>query len=147
MDWVVLWVADTEREPVAFTDEVDGGMDGDETLRCWGGVWGFELLLDTLWLAEAFPGTVCRRVRGGIDDEREVLGAGDVADWLLSVPSTSFNEIFGLLVATCHGDDGVSSGTVFSAEGVGLANCCCCCFFRSRCDNLPGRLPGAISVR
>ena len=90
-----------------------------------------------------------------MEEVRGALGVGDggdEGDLLYSAPRTAFNEIFGLLVAICHGDEGGPSVLFLSIEGVGLANrccsaCCCCCFLRSRCDSLLRRLPGAMSVR
>lgn len=119
-------VADEEREGMTLADEVEGGTDGDETLRCWDGFWVLELLLVLRCVADGFPATVCRKVRDGMDDVREVLDAGIEGDLLLSAPRTSFNEIFGLLEATCHGDEGVSSRILLSIDGVKLTSWWCC---------------------
>ena len=61
-----------------------------------------------------FPETVCRKVRGGLEELRDGLRGSGGGELDLSDPSTSLSEIFEPEEATCQGEVGAS------LDGVGL---------------------------
>jgi len=110
----------------------------------------FLLLTFRFWPANLVSGEAVRRGVNGLDgigNPRVFVGSGDGEE--IGSLKTSFNEVFGPVVATCQGDAVFPSA--FSIEIRGwLIDCCmasCCCFLRSFCESFGGAcLLAAVSI-
>ena len=106
--WRIDWIGcrtDDERDAVGGVWAGALEASGVEMLRFWEGANVGAGPLAALWVAGAFPETVCRIVSG--DGVRSMLLASDDDGLVLSALRTSFSEIFEPVGANCHGDAGL----------------------------------------